>query len=99
MHQREISKPRTKKGAMTLLNIKETPHNDVAPGDIDNANVELSHLQEGDLINITLEAVVGDVLFDNAVMENVGALVYLKLSHSSLWINPEDMENITITRR
>lgn len=57
--------------------------------------LELSDLHEGDTIRITLDAIVGDTLFDSQRMNIVGALIYLKLSHDSIWITDEDDVNIS----
>lgn len=101
MLRRDSLKPRTKKGAMIISGLKEIKSDEINQGSDDNNNVELSlsDIKEGDLIRITLEAVVGDTLFDSDIMQNIGTLVYLKLSHDSLWINEDDMENVSIARR
>ena len=65
----------------------------------DITTIDLSDLHEGDKITITLDALVGDILFDASLMRNTGALVYLKLSHDSLWIDAEDTSNVIIKKR
>ncbi len=103
MHRKDSLKSHTKKGAMIISGLKEIKSNEINQDNNDNNDndieLSLNNIKEGDLIRITLEAVVGDTLLNPDIMQNIGALVHLKLSHDSLWINEDDMENVIITRR